>query len=89
MDRVINDHQMYALLSDKNRFKKLSKDPTNLREGQLQRYLREIKKKLFLDYVTHECIYSSSSRPSRLYGTHKIPKIKSNSELPSFRPIVS
>ena len=69
MDRVINDHQMYALLSDKNRFKKLSKDSANLREGQLHRYLREIKKKSFLDYVTHECIYSSSSLPSRLYGT--------------------
>ena len=44
MDRVIYNQQMYALLSNKNKFKKLSEDPTNLRGGQLQRYLREPKK---------------------------------------------
>ena len=47
MDRVIYNQQMYALLSDKNKFKKLSEDPTKLLEGQLQRYLRELKKKQF------------------------------------------
>ena len=33
---------MYALLSDKNKFKKLFEDPTKLRERQLQRHLREL-----------------------------------------------
>ena len=47
MDRVIYNQQMHALLSDKNKFKRLSEDPTMLREGQLQRYLRELKKKQF------------------------------------------
>ena len=89
MDRVIYNQQMYALLSDKNKFKKLPEDPTKLREGQLQRYLRELKKKQFLDDVTYERIYRSGSQPSRLHGTPKVHKIKSNSEVPSFRPIVS
>ena len=80
---------MYALLSDKNKFKKLSEDPIKLREGQLQRYLRELKKKQFLDDATYERIYQSGSQPSRLYSTPKVHKIKSNSEVPSFRPIVS
>ena len=56
---------MYALSSDKNKFKKLSEDPTKLREGPLQRYLRELKKKQFLDDATYEHIYPSGSQPSR------------------------
>ena len=47
---------MYALSSDKNKFKKLSEDPTKLREGPLQRYLRELKKKQFLDDAIYEHI---------------------------------
>ena len=61
MDRVIYNQQMYAFSSDKNKFKKLSEDPTKLCEGQLQRYLRELEKKQFLDDVTYERIYPSVS----------------------------
>ena len=89
MDRVIYNQQIYALLSDKNKFNKLSEDLTKLREGQLQRYLRELKNKQFLDDATYERIYQSDSQRSRLYGTSKVHKIKSNSEVPSFRLIVS
>ena len=87
MDRVIYNQQMYALLSDKN---KLSEDLTKLREGQLQRYLRELKNKQFLDDATYERIYQSGSQRSRLYGTPpKVHQISSNSEVLSFRLIVS
>ena len=82
MDRVIYNQQMYALLSDTNKYNKLSEDLTKLREGQLQRYLRELKNKQFLDDATYERIYKSSSQCSRLYGTSKVHKIKSNSEVP-------
>ena len=51
--------------------------------------MRELKKKQFLDDATYERIYPSGSQPSRLYGTPKVHKIKSNSAVPSFRPIVS
>ena len=87
MDRVIYNQQIYALLSDKN---KLSEDLTKLREGQLQRYLRELKNKQFLDDATYERIYQSGSQRSRLYGTPpKVHQINSNSEVLSFRLIVS
>ena len=89
MYRVIYNQQMYGLLSDRNMFKKLSEDPAKFREGQLQRYLRELKKKQFLDDATYERIYPSGSQPSRLHGTPKVQKIKSNSQVTSFRPIVS
>ena len=39
--------------------------------------------------MQHEHIYPSGSQPSRLHGMPKVHKIKSNSEVPSFRPIVS
>ena len=50
--------------------------------------MREHKKKQFLDDATYERIYPSGSQPSRLYGTPKVHKIKSNSAVPSFRPII-
>ena len=80
---------MYALSSNKNKFKKLSEDQTKLRKGQLQRYLRELKNKQFLHDATYERIYPLGSQPSRLYDTRKVHKIKSNSEVSSFRPRVS
>ena len=58
---------MCVLSSDLNKFKKLSQDPVKLQKGQLQRYLREHKKKQFLDNVTYERIYPSGSPPFRLY----------------------
>ena len=48
--------------------------------------MREFKKKQFLDDATYERIYPSGSQPSGLYGTPKVHKITSNSEVPSFRP---
>ena len=69
MDRIIYNYQVYVLLSDRNKFKKPYEDPTKLREGQLRRCLRELKKKQFLDDATYGCIYPSGSQPSRLYGT--------------------
>ena len=89
MDRVIYNQEIYALLSDKNKFKKLSEDPKMLLQGQLQRYLRELKKRHFLDAATYDRIYPSGWQPSRLYGTPKIHKMKYNFEVPSFRPTVS
>ena len=39
-DNITYKIKMYALLNYERKFKQLSSDPTNLREGQLQRYLR-------------------------------------------------
>ena len=40
---------MYELLNYGRMFKQLSSDPTKLREGQLQRYLRKLNKKGYVD----------------------------------------
>ena len=40
--------KFFDISSDTSKFKKLPADPTLLREGQLQRFLRKLKKKQFL-----------------------------------------
>ena len=81
---------MCVLSSSLSKFKKLSQDPVKLHKGQLQRYLREHKKKQFLDDVTYERIYPSGSPPFRLYDMpYKVHRIKSNSAVHSFSLIVS
>ena len=39
MNKIIFDQQNFSLLSDKNKFKRLSEDPVKLRERELKRYL--------------------------------------------------
>ena len=80
---------MYELLNDKSKFMQLTSDPTKLREGQLQRYLRKLNNKGYFDESVCDYIYHAGSLPSRLYGTPKINKIKQKSDLTPIWPIVS
>ena len=80
---------MYELLNDKTKFMQLTSDPTKLREGQLQRYLRKLNNKGYFDESVCDYIYHAGSLPSRLYGPPKIDKIKKKSDLPPIWPIVS
>ena len=80
---------MYELLNDESKFKQLTSDPTKLREGQLQRYLRKLNSKGYFDESIYDYIYPAGSLPSRLYGTHKIHKIKEKPDIPPLRPILS
>ena len=90
MDRTTYNQRMYELMNDDTKFRKLSKDPTMLREGQLQRFLRKIQKnKNFFTKTDYDSIYPVGSQPSRLYGLPKLHKVKSASDIPPFRPIVS
>ena len=68
---------------------RLTKDPTLLREGQLQRFLRSLHKKNCLSDSEYKDIYPSGSRPARIYGLPKTHKLKQNDKIPPFRPIVS
>ena len=47
MDKSVYVEKMLELLSDRTKFKCLKDDPTILREGQLQRFMRDLKKKGF------------------------------------------
>ena len=89
MDKFTYKSKMYELLNDKSKFMQLTSDPTKLREGQLQRYLRKLNNKGYFDESVCDYIYHAGSLPSRLYGTPKINKIKKKSDLPPIWPIVS
>ena len=80
---------MYELLNDKSKFKELTSNPTKLREGQLQRYLRKLKNKGYFDESVYDYIHPAGFIPSRLYVTLKTHKIKEKSDIPPLRPIVS
>ena len=81
------DKAMYDILDNNSKFKKLKKDPTLLKEGQLQRFIRTLKKQGVFDDSTYENIYPVGSQPSRLYGTPKLHKSFTN--VPPLHPIVS
>ena len=77
------------IINDKNKFKELNNDPTINREGKLQRFLRDLKKKGKIDKDAYDSIYPSGSQPALIYGLPKMHKVKSSNEMPPFRPIVS
>ena len=72
-----------------SKFKKLSCDPTILRERQLQRFLRTLKNKGFFTDESYDEIYSSGSKPASIYGLLKIHKVNINNNNLSLRPIIS
>ena len=77
------------IINDKQNFKELSTDPTIKREGKLQRFLWELKKKGKIDKDIYSSIYPTGSQPALIYGLPKLHKINSPNEVPPFRPIVS
>ena len=87
MNRKDYDKAIYDILESNSKFKKLKKDPTLLKEGQLQHFIRTLKKQGVSDENTYENIYPVGSQPSRLYGTPKLHKSFTN--FPPLRPIVS
>ena len=70
-----------------SKFKLLTADPTSLREGQLQWFLRKLKNEGFFDEDVYKSVYPMGSRPARMYGLPKLHKIFDS--VPAFRPILS
>ena len=81
--------KIYAIINDTSKFEKLSSDPTILREGQLQRFLRTLKNKGFFTDESYDKIYPSASKPASIYGLPKIHKLNINKDNLSLRPIIS
>ena len=77
------------IVSDSNKFKDLTNDPTICREGKLQRFLRNLKKNGKIDNDVYSQIYPSGSQPAPIYGLPKMHKVKSPNVVPPLRPIVS
>ena len=90
LDRDVYIKKILEIIKDRTKFKELSTDPTIIREGQLQRFLRSMKDKNIFTKENYEKIYPSGSKLAFIYGTPKIHKLKHNNinEL-SPRPIIS
>ena len=73
------------IINDWSKFKLLTEDPTSLRERQLQRFLRKLKNGRFFNDDAYKSIYSTGSRPARMYGLPKLNKMFDS--VPAFRPI--
>ena len=91
LDKDVYNQAMYKLLSDTTKFKKLKEDLTLKREGQLQRFLRQLKSKSFFNDNNYSNVYPTGSQPARIYGLPKIHKFTLGDPISTlkFRPIVS
>ncbi len=89
IDKVVYINKMLDLLNDPSKFKKLETDPTLRREGQLQRFLRNLKGSKLFDNYSYEKVYPSGSQCGRLYGLPKLHKVTFQGQTPPFRPVVS
>ena len=88
LDREEYVKKIYAIINGTSKFKKLSCDPTILREGQHQRFLRTLKNKSFFTDEIYGKIYPSGSEPASIYGLPKIHKLSINKDNLSLRPII-
>ena len=57
MDRKEYIDCCLAIINDREKFKCLHKDPTQIREGKLQRFLRKLRSEGQLDETTYRNIY--------------------------------
>jgi len=80
---------IFTIINDTSKVKLLKEDPTQKRENHLQRTLRNLKKKGFINTVDYDNIYPIGSQPARIYGTPKMHKFKASDKILSLWPIVS
>ena len=89
LDRTLYNNAIEEIISDTSEFKKLSENPTLKRKATLQRFLRMLKQKIFLNEIEYDKLYASGSAPARIYGTAKMQKFSSVDLFPKLRPTVS
>ena len=76
LDRIAYDNGILKIINHTSKFRPIRKDPTLLREGRLQRFLRKLLKNGHLDRCVYVKIYSSGSQPARIYGLPKMHKAR-------------
>ena len=59
---------MKKKIPDNSKFEKLNENPNLKREASLQRFLRKLKQKNFLNEIEYEKLYPSGSAPARIYN---------------------
>ena len=68
MDRDVYIWKIFEIIQDCTKLKNLSTDPTVIRKGQLQRFLRSMKDKKIFNKDSYEKIYPSGSKPAFLHS---------------------
>ena len=58
-------------------------------KASLQRFLRKLKQKIFLNEIEYDKLYPSGSVPARIYGAPQTQKFSSSDSFPKLRLIVS
>ena len=87
LDRKLYNNAIEEIISDSCKFQKLNEDPTLKREASLQRFLRKLKQKNFLNEIEYE-LYPSGSAPACICGTPKMHKFSSSDSFPKLCPIL-
>ena len=88
LDRKLYNNAIQEIISDISKFKKLNEDPTLKHEASLQRFLRKLKQKNFLNENEYDKLHPSGSTPARIYGTSKMHKFSSSDSFTKLRPLV-
>ena len=55
---------MNNIINDRSKFNLLREDPTSLRKGQLQKFLRKLKNEGFFNDDVYTSVYPTGSRPA-------------------------
>ena len=82
LDRKLYNNTIEKVISDTSKFEKLNVDQTLKREASLQRFLRKLKQKSFLNEIEYDKLYPSGSATACIYGTPKMQKFSSSDSLP-------
>ena len=82
LDRKLYDSTIQEIISDTSKFIKLNEDPTLKRDASLQRFLRKLKHKHFLNGNEYDKLYPSGSAPACIYGTPTMHKFSSSDSFP-------
>ena len=75
------------ILNDSHKFKELTIDPTINREGKLQRFLLELKKKGKIDAEIYNNVYPSGPQPTLIYGHPKCTRLSLQLKYHHFDPL--
>ena len=89
LDQKFYDNAVPEIISNIPKFKKLNEDPALKCEASLQRFLRKLKQKTFLNENEYKKLYPSGSAPPRIYGTPKMQKFSSSDTFSKLRLFVS
>ena len=89
LDRKLYNNAIEEIISDTSKFEKLNEDPNLKREASLQRFLRKLIQKNFVNEIEYDKLYPSGLAPARIYGIPKMHEFSSSDSFPKICLIFS